>query len=210
MPLTGFKTRATLLALVVLGLGGCASSRMQSSWTDPTWKGGLPEKIIIIDVAQQDPLRRSFEDGFRIQLSKHMIEGIPSYTLFPPGTLDKEAVVAKVKEIGATGVMVTRLLDKKTVETYVPPTTMMAASPYYPSYYGGWNSYYVMSTSTYSTPGYAQTTDYAYLESNLYDGVGGGIIWTGRSETAMLPGDVYGQIPGVVGLLVNELIRIKT
>jgi hypothetical protein len=186
----GFKTRATLLALVALGLGGCASSRMQSGWTDPSWKGGLPEKIIIIGVAQQDPVRRAFEDEFRIQLSKHKIEGIPSYTLFPTGTLDKDAVVAKVKEIGATGVMVTRLLDTKTVKTYVPPTTMMAAS-------------------FYSTPGYAQTTDYAYLESNLYDGVGGGIIWTGRSETAMVPGDVYGQIPGVVGVLVNELIRIK-
>ena len=51
--------------------------------------------------------------------------------------------------------------------------------------------------------------DYAYLESNLYDGVGGGIIWTGRSETAMKPDDVYGQIPGVVELLVNELIQTK-
>jgi hypothetical protein len=71
------------------------------------------------------------------------------------------------------------------------------------------NSYYVTSTSMYSTPGYAQKTDYASLESNLYDGVGAGIIWTGRSETAMIPGDVYGQIPGVVGLLVNELIRIN-
>ena len=205
--MVGLKTVATLLALVALGLGGCASSRMQSSWTDPAWKGGLPKKIVIIGVAQQDPIRRSFEDEFRNQLSKRNIEGIPSYTLFPAGTLDKEAVVAKVKEIGATGVMVTRLLDRKTVETYVPPTAPMVGSPYYPGYYGGWNSYYLMSTSIYSTPGYTQTTDYAYLESNLYDVAGGGIMWTGRSETAMKPGDVYGQIPGVVELLVNELTQ---
>jgi hypothetical protein len=203
--------RTTLLAALALSLGGCASTQMQSSWSDPAWKGGLPNKIIIIGIAQQEGVRRSFEDQFRDRLAEHKVEGIPSYTLFAPGKLEEAAVMAKVEEIGVTGIIVTRTIDRKTVETYyAPTTTVVGGSPYhYPSYYGGMYPYYNTAYSVYTTPGYTETTEYVYLESNLYNATDGNIIWTGRSETAVDPGNVYRQLTDLVRVLMNELTKLK-
>jgi hypothetical protein len=196
--------------LVGLGLAGCASTGMVHTWRDPEYAGGPMKKVLILGVAGSDTNRRVFEDRFRGELSKLGVEGISSYSVLPGNQLDEEAIKSKVRELGVDGLVVSRVIDKKTVETIYPPTTTyMGGSPYWPSYYGGYYGYYSAAYSVYTDPGYVMTTDYVYVETNLYDARTGKLAWTGISETAMEPGRSDELIDGVVRVLIGEIHKGK-
>ena len=198
-----------LVGLMALGVAGCASTGMVHTWTDPAYSGGPMNKVMVIAVAASDGNRRIFEDRFRAELSKEKVEAVSSYTVLPPGQLEEEAIKSKVIELGLDGVVISRVVDKKTVETIYPATTYVGGSPYWPGYYGGYYGYYSSAYSVYSSPGYVETTDYVYVETNLYSAETGKLVWTGLSETAMEPGRANELLEGVVNVLMSEVRKRK-
>jgi hypothetical protein len=192
--------------VLVLGMAGCASTSMTHTWSDPEWKGPQIKKVLIIGVADRDANRRIFEDKFKAELAKEKVDAISSYTVLPSGQLTEDAINSKLGELGVDGIVVSRVVDKRTVDTIYPPTTTyVAGSPYWPSYYGGYYGYYSTSYSAYTSPGYTETTDYVYVETNLYSAKTGKLIWTGMSETAMDPGRADQLIDGVISVLMREI-----
>jgi len=170
-----------LLAGAILA-AACATTELTSVWKDPAYQA-RPEKILVIGVAKRPQIRRLFEDEFVNQIKARGTDAIASYTVLPDlQQNDQAAIAAKVKELGADSVLITRLVNKKTVQVYVPGTTYAP-----PPYYGTWSGYYGYGYSNmymYS-PGYVAEDQYAVVETNLYTTGDDKLVWTALSETVL-------------------------
>src|SRR5262245_44514328 len=114
--------RYAAFALALAALGACsAPTKLTSDWSDPNQAGHVYKKIVVVGITPRAAGRRAYEDAFVAQLQTRGIEAIPSYTFGGTGQIDKDAAIAKLKEMGADGVLVTRLVDKETVQNYYPP-----------------------------------------------------------------------------------------
>lgn len=189
--------------IMAMFITACATTQLTSSWKDPSYKG-QPSKIMVIGVAKKPVIKRIFEDEFVKQLNVRGIDAIASYTVMPDKKQEDHAVIAaKLKELGADAVLISRLVSKKTVQRYVP------SSVYYPpSYYGNcWDYYGYCSQSVY-TPGYTAEDEYALMEINLYDARNDKLIWSATSETELL-GSNQDQIKSYIGVMVSAMVEQK-
>lgn len=204
-------------ALISLGLAvfcasivaSCGTTSMKSAWKDDTYQT-TPKKFMVIGIAKNSGTRRFYEDQFVSVLKKRGVDAIPSYMHFTgDGQVDSATAIAKIRELGVDAVLITRLLDKKTVETYYPPTTTYMGPSYYPSYYGGFYGYYGGSYSYMTTPGYTAVEDYYSLETNIYDMNSLKLIYSGLSETGISSTASDSVIKEVVQVLSESMVQKK-
>ena len=207
----GRRTLTGVIALgAVLSAWSCAGpgTQLSTSWTDPDAVGKHITKLLVIGVAKNDVVRRQYEDSFVRELAQEKVAATASYPVLPdPDAVSEESVTPIIKEGNYSHILVTRLIDRKTVSTYVPPssTTFVAGYPsYYPSYYGGWGSYYGAAYSTVTSPGYTYDTEYVNLETNVYDITTGKMVWSGVTETE-LGGKLDGDIANFIDVLVASM-----
>ena len=180
-------TRLSIAALSIAALASCAATtQLTSSWSDPAAANRGFKKIAVVGATPKSATRRMFEDDFAANLQKRGITGVQSYTFAGEGQIDKETAIAKLKEMGVDGVIVTRLIDKETVQTYYPPTYSSVAAP--APYYGGWYGYYSMGYSYQSSPGYVAEDHVFRIETNLYDVQNDKLVWSGLTETTLSSG----------------------
>jgi hypothetical protein len=180
-------TRLTVAALSLVALASCAgTTQLTSSWADPAAANRGFHKIAVVGATPKAAIRRMFEDDFVANLQTRGISGVQSYTFAGEGQIEKEAALAKLKEMGVDGVIVTRLIDKETVQTYYPPTYSSVAAP--APYYGGWYGYYSMGYSYQSSPGYVAEDHVFRIETNLYDVQNDKLMWSGLTETTLSSG----------------------
>lgn len=173
------------LCLVAAGLlASCSSTTMIAQWADPSYTGGKMQKVLLMGVSPNFSGRRMFEDSFSNILSKRKIQTVSSYQQFPEvENINKEAVEAFAKEQGITHILVARIVDRQTVQEYVPPSVTTVYSPSYPGYYGGWYPYYSTSYATVVSPGYTYERTIVTVETNVYDVGTTKMIWNGMSDT---------------------------
>lgn len=191
---SGFLILATLL------LSACATTQVNSVWKDPSYQT-RPAKIMVISVAKNALERRLFEDEFLVQLKAHGTDAIASYTVLPDQQQDDQsAIAAKVKELGADTILITRMVSKKTVKTYVP------GYPYYPPfYYDTWPDYYGYGYRYMrSSPGYIAEDEYAVIETNLYEARNDKLVWAASSETVLSNSDQV-LIKSYIGMMVDTM-----
>jgi hypothetical protein len=181
------SVRLALAASGLAALASCtASTQLTSSWTDPAASQRSYKKIVVVGVTPKTSSRRMYEDSFVQELQARGITAVSSYSVAGEGQLEKDAAAAKLKEIGADGVIVTRLVDQETYQTYYPPTYSSVAAP--SAYYGGWYGYYSMGYSYMSTPGYTEENKVFRLETNFYDVLNDKLAWSGLTETTVSSG----------------------
>ena len=180
--------RLLVAAASLLTLTSCAAtSQLTTSWADPGAVNRGLKKVVVVGATPNAAVRRMYEDTFASDLKARGIDAIPSYTVSGEGQLSKEEGSAKLKELGADGVIVTRLVDKQQYENYYPPTYSTYAAP--SAYYGGWYGYYSMGYTYQSSPGYVAENKVYRIESNLYDVSNDKLAWSGLTETTLSSGD---------------------
>ena len=188
-----------LLILAAMLVTACATTQLNSVWKDPSYQT-RPARVMVIGVAKKPLKRRLFEDEFVVQLKAHGTEAIASYTVLPDKKQDDQVVIAaKVKELGADTVLITRQVSKKTVKTYVPGTVY-----YPPPYYGTWPDYYGYGYRYMYSPGYIAEDEYAVIETNLYETRHDKLVWAASSETVMSDSN-QSLIKTYVGVMVNAM-----
>lgn len=157
---------------------------------------------MVIGVAKNPLNRRLFEDEFIQQLKARGTEAIASYTVLSDRQQDDQAAIAaKVKELGADTVLITRLVGKKTVQVYVPGTVY-----YPPPYYGTWPDYYGYGYRYIYSPGYIAESEYAVIETNLYETKNDKLVWAASSETVISDSD-KSLIKSYIGIMVNTMVE---
>jgi hypothetical protein len=182
------RTAAVGFAMA-LGIVACtASTKMLHSTLSPDFQPGTVKKVFVVGVAQNEGLRKMYEDDFVANLKSSKYDGEASYNRIPdpdPQKVDKDAVAAALVKDGFTHVLVTRLVSVDQRETYVPPSTMAVGVGYggYPGYYGGWYPYMSMSYSYVTSPGYVTVDKGISLETNLYDLSTQKMVYSGMTQT---------------------------
>jgi hypothetical protein len=168
-------------------------------WNDEAFHGKL-NKVVIVGAFMRPTVRNFFEDEFVRQLKSHGIEAIPSYTLLPIGELpNKDLLMAKIRETGADAALVTRMVDKKTEESYVPGQVYVV-----PNYYRHWGPYF----DYIYTPGYMVREEYAYAETSIFETSTGQLIWSAMSRT-LLSGNKQNLISSFVSTMVGRMADDK-
>jgi hypothetical protein len=198
-----------LAACSLAALASCAgSTQLTSSWADPAETQHNFRKIVVVGVTPKATLRRQYEDSFVAELQSRGVTGVGSYTFGGEGQLNQEQAVAKLKEIGADAVIVTRLIDKETVNTYYPPTYSSVGAP--SAYYGGWYGYYNTGYSYMSSPGYVSENKVFRIETNLYDVQNDKLAWSGLTETTVSSYDAPDtEVHPLIAALVYDMEKKK-
>lgn len=191
--------------LIAMLITACATTRVTSVWKDQTYQG-TPHKIMVIGVAKRPGIKRIFEDAFVWQLRARGMDAIASYTVLPDSKQGDQSFIAeKMKEQGADAVLITRMVSKKTVQSYV----YVPGSLYYPPpYYNTWRHYYGYGYQAMYAPGYLAEDEYALMESNLYDAGNDKLIWSASSETEIMGSD-QDLIKSYIGIMVNVMAEQK-
>jgi len=205
-------TAAAIATVVVLA--ACApKTQLVQSWTGPNPDKASVKKVLVLGIAADLTLRRIYEDAFVETLKGLGYPGVSGFAWIPDAkNIDKDAVLARVKAEGVTHILVTRLVGRKQVETYHPPTTTVAVGyagyPGFagPGYYGGWSTYYSTGYTQVSQPGYITSNDIASLETNFYDASKeqDALVWTGIVDT-YLEGSPAANIEPVIKKVVYEM-----
>ncbi|HTN94552.1 MAG TPA: hypothetical protein VMJ33_08230 [Gallionella sp.] len=193
-----------LIPLIPLALlfTACATTELTSVWKDPSYQA-RPAKILVIGVARNPINRRIFEDEFVSQIKAHGTDAIASYTVLPDTQQeDREAIAAKVKQLGADTILITRLVSKRIMQTYVPGTAYIP-----PPYYGYWPDYYGYGYRYLYTPGYIAEDEYAVIETNLYEAKSDKLVWAASSETG-IGGSKQVAIQNYIGVMVGNMIGL--
>jgi hypothetical protein len=181
------KSRLGALALAALVIAGCATttSTMNTSWVNPEHALTPIKKVLVIGLANDPAMRKTFESSMGATLQKEGVEAVPSFGVMQDLTrvsdeaAARQIVVDAVAKTGADAVTLTRLVREDTSQRVVQGSTYVAPSAYYHNMYG----YYYNSYQMVSTPDYV-VEDKAYVvETNLYDVATGKLVWTGISET---------------------------
>lgn len=179
----------------------CATTTITSVWKDSLYQG-QPKKIMVIGKTSKAEYRRTFEDEFVRQLKARGMEAVASYTVMSDEKLGSHTeIAAKIKDHGNDTILISRLVRKKTVQTYV------SAKVYHPSEkYGSWRDYYGYDADEVYIPGHMIEDEYVLMESNLYSVVNDKLIWSAMSETEFR-GSGLKQIKSYVAVMVKSMIE---
>jgi len=189
-----------LVVVSFLFCASCSTTTMGTVWADKNYQGGKIKKIFVIGVSKDPTVRRVFEDEFVNQLKSLGTDAVPSYSLIPSEEMiDRPTVESKMKEVGADGVIVTTLVDKKTQK--VQSSTYSTNRGYYGYYSRSYNSQVVRQ----------RTTSYEYevfnLETNLYEIRNQKMIWSSLSDTQLPYAQPGTFSEGAVNKAIKELIE---
>lgn len=162
-------------AMILLLTAACASMRTLHVWKDPAYSQKLG-KTLILFVAENEYIRNHFENVLAARLGDSGIDASPSNKVIPHlgAKPDREALVAKVTELGFENVLVARAVAKEEYShlisggDYAIPT----------GYYAGWNSFYNDSFAMVAMPGAAYDAEYYTIVTNVYAVSGERLLWS--------------------------------
>ena len=161
---------APVLLAVALGVVGCATTEMTSTWTDPTARGASMSRIAVIALTKDPGLRRMAEDTAASQMRG--AQAVPSYQVLGDADLrNREVVKAKLQAQGFQGVLVMRMAG-------VTEQVTAVGGPY-----GTFDGYYDWAGAAVYAPGYLETDTIVHVVSNLYSLDQNKLVWSGVSQT---------------------------
>ena len=154
--------RLFLCLLLITVAAACSPIKKLEVWKEETYSTH-PQKMLLIAIAKRDRTRRQAENVLANQLVKRGLEAIPSYKVLPQEEkLDRQAVEAKVRELGFDSVLVARSISQKEITNHQYGGVILGGTAVYSN--GGWYGY-----------GYGYTynreydSDYFIISNKLYD-----------------------------------------
>jgi hypothetical protein len=199
-----FKT-GIIFATFLFILTSCATTKLNSVWRDDNYNRKF-NKVLVIGVIKKPALRRFFEGEFVQLLKARGTDAVEGFTVLPSDKeVGKDVIASKLKELDADGVLITRLVDKKTLETYIPGEVYTEHAHYAPPvHYREWDSYHSRSYRTVYKPGYTIKNEVVIVETNLYDAVSEKLVWSALSET-FVEGSSDDLIRSFVQIIIKDL-----
>jgi hypothetical protein len=183
-----------MVFLAAAALSGCATStRIQSTWTDPTFSGGPFDRIAVVALFDSTAESRTFEQTAAQALEERGVDAVPAYTIISDERMYEEAELREqLGEADVDGILIYRLIAVDERNVYRDPGPFIHVpggwifgDPYYWYYYPSW-SYYPYWRSTWDvtrSPGYWEPLTYVIVESSLYDAQRDRLVWTAKSAT---------------------------
>jgi len=168
---------AAILAVALLS--GCATSRLVTQQSNPDYVGKSFKTVLVVGVATDEIVRRTFEDRVTALLDKRGAKGVAAYSLARSrGPLQEADLREAVARSGADGVLITRVTRVDRQSGTAPAATV--AVGYGTGFYG----YYAGVWQTVTTaPQQISGPSWTLSETRLFDARTGALAWTGIVET---------------------------
>jgi hypothetical protein len=113
----------------------------------------------------------------------------------------------KIKEKECQTILTVSLVDSKSETKYIPGSSYTYdPMMYYGPYYGTFAGYYSYAATSFYSPGYYNTNSTYYLETNLYDAVEQGILFSIQTK-AVNPPEINKASYQFTQTLIEELKR---
>jgi len=179
--MNGLLRRAPLLVLLMALLAACSGTDLKNAWKNPGYQERLG-KVYIVGIANNDNVRRAFEDEFGRQFQARGVTAIASYRdLASPASADQQAVAERIRANGADSVLMARVVNRR-VEEVTSSSGRISSFPSH-GYSGTWGSDdNNRFEGLYSAPLAAQF-EIVTIEANLYEAKSGNLIWMASLET---------------------------
>jgi hypothetical protein len=185
----------------VIAATGCAGTKLVDPWRDPAYRGTM-HKVFVLGLVRDRGPRGLLEEEFVRQFKEHGADAVASTSLLPDeGIPAREPLTAKVREIKADSVLVTRFIRKSSAETHTP--SRIYATP--GSVEAEWETF----TDPVAAMDPVQpeaTYDYslAVMRTTVYSVATGTPVWSSTSETKY-QGALLRQIKPFVHAIVGRL-----
>jgi hypothetical protein len=192
----------TLTIAALFCLAACATTTFTSTWKAPDVQAVNPagKTVAAVFISKDESKRRAGEDALAAALSTRGAHGVPAYTILPDeAKMDSDAARAKLKEAGANGVVVMRLVGKDQQITYTPGYAG-------PSYYGGFGPYWGYGWGTVYEPGYLQTDTLVSVETLVYSLDRDKLLWASQSRTTN-PNNINALVREVSDVTADEMMK---
>jgi hypothetical protein len=197
MPI-GFAHPLLWIATVTL-IASCASTTLVNQWRASDYRGGPFGNLLVVGISEQKGIRRTFEDLFVIQLRKQGVAATPGYRQLPStGKADEQTLLEAVRDSGADGVLMTRVVSIDTETRYIPGYAGMWP---YPGFYG-----YYASAWAYYEPPRVEQYKIVTLETNLWDMRTKSLVWSGTNRIFQ-PREIQREAVALVRVLVEALAQ---
>jgi len=187
---------AFALGLLLLLLpAACAPIKTLDVWKSETDARPL-KTVMIIAVAQEETIRRQAENVLADQLAKRGVDATASHKVLPKteGKPDREAILAKVKELGVDSVLVARSISKEEITNHQYGGVVVAGLAIYNNgWYGA--SYGYSYDKQYDT-------DFFTISIKLYDVNSEKPFWSVLSQVK-----VEGSRQKAVNLLIPSVVE---
>jgi|SRR5262245_60992573 len=173
--------RAFALAFAAFVLTACSSTTVVDQWQSPDFKGGPFKRVLVVGITTQAATRRIFEDEFVRQLRARGTDAVASYTLIPEdGPVERPRLERAVKEAGADGVIVTRVLKVEQKTQVVPGTPAFPGfgTDIYGFYGTGWGGVW----TGYASPPAVFRYEEVRAETKLFDARTAALVWAAQSD----------------------------
>jgi hypothetical protein len=187
-------------------MAGCASSKLVDIWGDPSFQPPSLNTMLVLSVSKNPVQRRTWEDAFSVELTKHNVTVTPSYHLFPDAVPDTNQIMQIMQSNGYDGILVYRRLLPETKTKYKQGFGMSENNTVYDRF------------SRKFVASYFRDVDYAaHVDSQKVDMRAidvwttkdeGQIIWSATSETPE-PNSVQKVRPEIVKLVMSDLTKRK-
>lgn len=158
------------MAIGLLSVTACTSTKLTSSWKTPEARLQQENKIMVIALvpAKERNLRILMENNLVSELKKEGYNAVSAYAAYGPeddlGKGDEKTALKKFRNSDVAQVMTIAMVDKSREKTYVPNY-----GPYGYPYYGGFWPYYRGWYGRMYDPGYYQVNTKYQWDTNLYD-----------------------------------------
>lgn len=190
----------TLYTMLLLCLAACATTTFTSTWKAPDVAPINPvgKTVAAVFVSNNESLRRRAEDILVADLNRRGAHGVAAYTLLPNGghTASEEAR-AQLKQAGAEGVIIMRVVGKDQRITYTPGYSA-------PGYYNGFGPYWGHGWGAVYSPGYLQTDTDISIETLVYSLSADKLLWASTSRTTN-PTDMNALVSEVAEETAKEM-----
>lgn len=169
-----------LSLILICSATACSrKARITSSWVDPSQGRYGADNVLVMGVSRSETRLKLYENVFVDRLSKSNVQAMASYKVI--GNVlepDREIVEAAIKKTGASSVLITHVVARKSkTQTYAGAVHFQPGG-----YYGGMYGYYSNTYAAIYTPPSNVTRTTVRLESNLYDAATAGLVWSAQSE----------------------------
>lgn len=179
-----FMTTAAC-ALAAL-LCSCASTSVKKTWKSPDYRGGPLGKVAVLAVTDRVLLRQGFENRLVTQIRASGAPAIVTHDQLslPQINENKQAAATQLRNAGAEGVVIMRLMNVDTSyrefrhgeERYAENITGFGSDP--------WYDYYTVAY-TDMTATYGSLKQKVYLETALFDLKTNKRVWSTLTQTVV-------------------------
>ena len=185
--------------LLTMMTTSCASIKTVNVWKDETSNERL-QKVLVIAAAQVDFMQEHFENVLSERLASRGVEAVPGNKVFSQSgaKLEREAILAKVRELGIRNVLVARPISKEETSQLYPGGIYTVPL----DYRDGWFRFYSYE------PGSAYDAEFFTIVTNVYEVKGEKLIWSYLSRVKV-ENSREGAINPFIDVLMKQLQESK-